>query len=189
MTITVRHATPRDAAAIARVRIDGWRVAYRGLVPDASLDAMDVDESIALWDRVLTAARSGTSVYVAEQGGDVVGFASGNMLPEPRYDLDAELSAVYVQRPFQRTGIGRRLVAAVARSQREHGATGLLVWVIAGNQRARSFLEHLGATLVVEQPFEWDGKALVEAGYAFGDIDALVRSAEAIPGPPDAAVH
>ena len=58
-------------------------------------------------------------------------------------------------------------MAAVARAQRAHGATGLIVWVIAGNKGARAFYESLGATLLVEQPFEWDGMPLVEAGYGF----------------------
>ncbi len=30
---SIRRATPRDAEAIARVRIDGWRTTYRGLIP------------------------------------------------------------------------------------------------------------------------------------------------------------
>jgi len=49
MSITIRLATAGDAPAIARVGIDGWRTDYRGLVPDAGVDAMDVDASVALW--------------------------------------------------------------------------------------------------------------------------------------------
>jgi len=33
--IVIRRAAPRDAEAIARVRIDGWRTSYRGLIPAA----------------------------------------------------------------------------------------------------------------------------------------------------------
>ena len=58
-----------------------------------------------------------------------------------------------------------------------HGATGLIVWVLAGNKAARAFYEALGATLVVEQPFEWDGMPLVEAGYGWRDLGALVTAA------------
>jgi L-amino acid N-acyltransferase YncA len=189
MPIAIRRATPQDAPAIARVRIDCWRLAYRGLVPDAYLDGMQVDESTASWNRVLTAGKNDTSVFVADNDGTVVGFSAGNMLQEPRFDLNAELSAVYLRRDFEHAGIGRRLVAAVARAQQAHGANGLIVWVIAGNRRARTFFERLGGALLVEQPFEWDGMNLVEAGYGFRDIDALVAMAEAIPGPPGSAVH
>ena len=105
----IRRATAQDAPAIARIRIDAWRVTYRGLIPDAYLDGMQLDQSVALWDRVLTARANDTSVFVAEHDGEVVGFAAGNMLQEPRYDLNAELSAVYVGREFQRAGIGHRI--------------------------------------------------------------------------------
>jgi len=187
MALTIRPATADDAQAIARVRVDCWRTTYRGLIPDAYLDAMDVDASTALWDRVLSAAPNTASVFVADDNGDIVAFAAGNMLEEPRLGMNAELSAAYVRRDRQRIGIGRRLVDAVARAQRVHGANGLIVWVIAGNKGARAFYEGLGAVLLVEQPFEWDGMPLTEAGYGFSDIDALIRACETHQGPSEAS--
>jgi GNAT superfamily N-acetyltransferase len=179
MTLSIRPAGVDDAQAIARVRVDCWRTTYRGLIPDAYLDAMSVDASTALWERVLSAAATNASVFVAEHDGEVVGFAAGNMLQEPKYALNAELSAAYVRGDRQRLRIGRRLVDAIARAQRAQGANGLIVWVIAGNKGARAFYERLGGTFLVEQPFEWDGMPLVEVGYGFSDLDALVRACEA----------
>ena len=178
MTVAIRAARVDDAQPIARVRIDCWRTTYRGLIPDAYLDAMEIDASAALWTRVLSAATDRASVFVADDDGEIVGFAAGNPLEEPRHGLDAELSAAYVRRDHQRAGIGRRLVDAVARAQRARGARGLIVWVIAGNKAARAFYEGLGATLLIEQPFEWDGMPLVEAGYGYSDLDALIRACE-----------
>lgn len=143
------------------------------MIPEAYLAAMSVDDSEAMWRRVLTAGPSTASIFVAEDSANVVGFACGNLLREPKHGLDAELTAIYLQRPFQRSGTGRRLVAAVLDAQRGHGATGLLTWVIAGNRGARAFYEHLGAELLIEQPFQWDGIDLVEAGYGWRDLDAL----------------
>jgi GNAT superfamily N-acetyltransferase len=189
MSVTLRPAMPQDAPAIARVRIDCWRTTYRGIIPDAYLDSMDIAESTELWSRVLAAGPNTASIFVAEDNGEVVGFAAGNLLKEPRHELDAELSAAYVRREHQRAGIGRRLVGAVARAQRAHGATGLIVWVIAGNKGARAFYENLGATLRVEQDFEWDGMPLVEAGYGFSDLDALILACETYDGPPGPMLH
>ena len=189
MAIAIRRATAQDAPAIARVRIDSWRATYRGLIPDAYLDAMRVEESTEIWNRVLTAGANTTSVFVAESDGEVVGFAAGNMLAESRHDLNAELSAVYLRPGHQRAGIGRRLVSAVARAQRAHGANGLIVWVIAENKGARAFYERLGAALLVEQPFEWDGMPLTEAGYGFRDIDALLAACETPPVSHASTVH
>lgn len=189
MKITIRPATAADALAIARVRIDCWRTTYRGLVPDACLDGMQVDASAKLWSRILAAGPNTASVFVAEDDGEVVGFAAGNMLKEPRHDLDAELTAAYLRRDYQRAGIGRHLVCAVARTQRAHGASGLIVWVIAGNKGARAFCEALGATLVLEQPFEWDGMALTEAAYGFRDLGELLAECDEFAAPAAPGVH
>ena len=172
--IAIRPATAGDARAIAQVRVDAWRATYRGMIPDAYLDSMSVDASSALWQRVLGAASGRACVSVAANGPDVAGFAAGHLLPEPKHGLDAELTAIYLRRDAQRAGVGRRLVAAVAAAARAQGATGLLTWVIAANQGARAFYEHLGAQLLIEQPFQWDGMDLVEVGYGWRDLDALV---------------
>jgi GNAT superfamily N-acetyltransferase len=174
--ITVRRATAGDAPAIARVRVDSWRSTYRGMIPDAYLDGMKVEASTALWDRVLTAATNTACVFVAELGTDIVGFSAGNRLREPKHGFDAELAAVYLRREFQRAGLGRRLVGAVAETQRALAASGLLTWVIAGNKPARAFYEGLGGELIVEQPFQWDGMDLMEAGYGWRDLVALVAA-------------
>ncbi len=172
--ITIRRAAPADAEAIARVRIEGWRRSYKGLVPQASLDAMSVEASVPMWKRVLAASGDRASVFVAESGDGVVGFASGNRLDEPRHGCDSELSAIYLAHEVQRHGLGRRLVGTVAADRAAHGAGAMIVWALAGNAPARRFFEALGAELVVEQPFEWDGAPLVEAGYAWRDLSALI---------------
>ena len=174
--ITIRRATPDDAEAIARVRIEGWRRSYKGLVPQAYLDAMSVSASLPLWQRVLAAPGDIASVFVAAGTGGVVGFAAGNRLDEPKLGFDAELTAIYLAHEVQRRGLGRRLVATVAAERATHGATGMIVWVLAGNLGARRFYEALGAELLVEQPFEWDGMPLVETGYGWRDLGALVAA-------------
>ena len=175
--ITIRRAAADDAEAIARVRIEGWRRSYKGLVPQGYLDAMSVEASLPMWQRVLETSGDVVSVYVAERDGEVVGFAAGNRLPEPKQGFDSELTAIYLAQDVQRRGLGRRLVGTIAAERAANGATGMIVWVLAGNKPARAFYEALGAALVVEQPFEWDDMPLVEAGYGWRDLNALVAAA------------
>ena len=179
MDAAIRLATPADASAIADVRVGAWRATYRGMIPDGYLDGMKVEDSAALWDKVLTAAPNTTSTFVAEIGGRVVGFASGMQKPEAKLGFDCELTGIYLVRDAQGAGIGRRLLGAVAAAQRSHGATAMIAWVIAANKAARAFYEALGGELVVEQPFTWDGMDLVEAGYGFRDLAALVAASGA----------
>lgn len=179
--VVVRPAQPTDAAQIAQVRIDAWRATYRGMIPDAYLDAMNLSDSAAFWARILASGSPHASVYVATEGDEIVGFAAANRRDPPKLDFDAELSAIYLASGYKRRGIGRLLVSAVAASQRERGATGMLTWVIAQNKDAREFYETLGGELLIEQPFQWDGLDLVEVGYGFRDLDTLAAAAGANP--------
>lgn len=169
--IFLRAASPDDAEGIAIVRIDSWRKTYRGVIPDSYLDAMEVEESMTLWRRVLTAASVSTSVFVAELDGEVVGFAAGKMLDEEKFGLNAELAAIYLQPEIQRAGVGHSLVRMVVAAQQAQGAHGLIAWVLSRNKIARQFYEKLGAELLIEQPFNWDGMDLVEAGYGWHDLN------------------
>jgi ribosomal protein S18 acetylase RimI-like enzyme len=170
---TLRAATAADAAGIALVRVESWRATYRGIIPDAYLDGMKIEDSAALWSKVLSADTTRTSVFVAERDGEIIGFAAGKSLDEEKFGLDTELAAIYMRSDVQRLGIGRRLVGMVADAHQAQGARGLLVWVLANNRPARQFYEELGAGLLIEQPFTWDELDLVEAGYGWQDLDAL----------------
>lgn len=172
--ITFRRATADDAGAIAALRVDSWRTTYRGVMPDPYLDGMKTEESAAMWSQVLLADVPSISVFVAMAGDELVGFSSGMLLMPPKFELDAELTAIYLKPIAQRGGVGRRLLALVAETMQQRGAEGLLVWVIADNKPARSFYEELGAELLVEQPFTWDGLDLMEAGYGWRDLPALL---------------
>lgn len=171
--ISFRPATADDAAAIAAVRVDSWRATYRGVMPDAYLDSMRAEESAAMWSQVLNARMPGICVYVAEAGTEIVGFAAGMLLSPEKLDCNAELTAIYIKPIAQRGGVGRRLLSLVVQQLQQFGAVSLLAWVISENQPARRFYEELGAKLLVEQPFTWDGLDLMEAGYGWHDLPAL----------------
>ena len=185
--INLRSATVADAEAIAAVRIESWLATYRGMIPDEYLDSMKLEESIFHWRTILEAlpaAGERICVFVAEAEGQVIGFASGMLLPEPKLDMTAELTAVYLRPAWQRSGIGRRMVQKVARTLQAQGSNSLLVWVIADNAIARNFYEELGGALLLEQKFSWDGLDLMEAGYGWQDLSVLMASVNALPTSP-----
>ena len=142
--LAVRRATAGDAPAIARVRIDSWRTTYRGLIPDAYLDAMQVEASTALWDRVLTAGPNTTCVFVAEHEADIVGFSCGAPLQPTKHGFDSELAAVYLRREFQRAGLGRQLVSAVGGSLPRTGRDRSIDLGHSGQQGSSGILRESG---------------------------------------------
>jgi len=182
--VSLRRATVADAEAIAAVRVESWQTTYLGMIPDSYLEQMRIEDSFLHWKQILEAlpaAGDRACVYVAESEGHVIGFASGMLLAEPKHGFRAELTAMYLRPAWQRSGIGRRMVQKVARTLQAQGADNLLVWVISANRIARNFVEDLGAVLLLEQEFSWDGMDLMEAGYGWRDLSVLMASVQALP--------
>ena len=136
--MTTRRAEVRDATAIAAVHVGGWNETYRGVLPDEFLDAMTLQRRIAHWRQRLADPRCVT--YVAGGARSVVGFACGGAHEKPRPPYDAFLFHLYVLRSEHRRGIGRALLALVARDLRERGLHGMQLTVLSTNP-ARAFYE------------------------------------------------
>jgi len=45
----VRPMTLADAERVAEIHVQAWQVAYRGILPDEILDAIKLEERVALW--------------------------------------------------------------------------------------------------------------------------------------------
>ncbi len=173
MTVIVRTATVQDAFGIARVQAESWRTTYAGLIPnDVIAHYGGYDRRVAQWTRTLTGAAPTQAIFVADDHGQIVGFASGG--PQRGSDLpfEGELYALYLLEAYQRQGLGARLTAAVVDHFLAAGYTSMLVWVLALNP-SRRFYERIGGTLVREQPFDLGGSQQIEAGYGWNDINAL----------------
>src|SRR5262249_59084004 len=81
----IRAATPADACAIARVHVQAWQETYRGLVPDAMLDALSVKRNTGMWETIIGQGEP-TITQVLEAGAGMIGFgaprqAAGRKLP------------------------------------------------------------------------------------------------------------
>lgn len=149
--LVVRAATAADAAGIARVQIDGWRFAYRGLVPRRMLDTMDLTERTARWVELVAGGRviPGGRDLVAVRDGEVCGFAcTGPVRPQDGHPTDAtgELYALYAAPRRIGTGVGRALLAEAVGLMRGDGHAAAVLWVFRGNARARRFYARAGWT-------------------------------------------
>ena len=136
---TVRRAAPEDARAIAAVKVVAWQATYVGVVPQALLDAMDVDEHERMCERWLSGASN--AVFVGEQGGIVVGFV--NVGPCDHQPGVGELYAIYVRPEAWSTGAGLALMETGVAWLGERWPEAIL-WVAEENPRARRFYELFG---------------------------------------------
>src|SRR5690349_10269907 len=172
MISLVRTAEVGDAAAIARVHVESWRTTYRGLLPDDFLDSLDETRYAERWRRSL--GDEGTRVYVAEDGHEIVAFASGGRERAGEDGYAGELYAIYVLKEAQGRGNGRSLVRAVAAGLREMDLHDMIVWVLRDNAHARSFYERLGGAYVRTQPITIGSAVAPEVSHGCRSLDDVL---------------
>lgn len=141
----IREADPKDARAIAEVHVRSWRAAYRGQLTDDFLDGMNVEERLDQHRRGLEDAREDWRTWVAEDAGQVAGFA----VTGPSEDADAtertgEVYAIYLDPDRVGTGLGRQLFERAVGDLRDRGFSSVTLWVLQTNERARRFYEVAG---------------------------------------------
>jgi len=139
-----REATYADRLAIATLHAQSWRHTYRGAYRDEFLDGPVFDDRRAVWEKRLAEPKANQFVVLAEEQGDLVGFACAYGRDDPRWGT--LLDNIHVRPALHRKGIGTALFAQVVAWCREHAADcGLWLWVVGQNHRARCFYERLGA--------------------------------------------
>jgi ribosomal protein S18 acetylase RimI-like enzyme len=142
------------------------------MVPQAILDAADVGERTETWRKTLSANTHLT--LAAFDDGEAAGFIHAGPPTENLVEsMDGHVAALYISRSHYRRGIGRALLRRTAGWWLDRGGRSLALSVLADNVQARRFYEALGGRLVKTSTFAWHGFELLDAVYAFEDLEAL----------------
>ena len=172
----IRFARPADVPAIAKVHVDSWRTTYRGILPTSYLNDLSYDARETMWESSFS-EESSSFLVVAEDQGKVVGFSAGGRArqdtPEAQ-GYSGELYAVYTLESYQRRGLGRRLVAAVAEELIGRDLHDLITWVIEDNAACR-FYERLGGALLGSKTVEIADMSLRAVAYGWTDSSILLK--------------
>ncbi len=139
--MTIRRLTaptPIDVDRLAEI-FDRYRVHY-GEAPDAARAARWLDANI-------DAGR--LEAFVAESGGEMVGFATATVVPASlRLARFWQIRDLYVSPSHRRTGIARALLDAVRETATEAGAVRLAIQTETDNSAALRLYEGSGYTAV-----------------------------------------
>ncbi len=143
----IRRATGDDARELARVHVDSWRDAYRGLVPDAFLERFEYRWREERFRESLSTGAEET--YLAWVGEQVVAFLTVGGARDPDLDADrtGEIWGIYVLPGYWRRGIGSTLAEYAEGILVSRGYEDAVLWVLEENQQARRFYEAMGYVL------------------------------------------
>ena len=141
MPLTIRHAQLGDTERIGAIQVRAWQAAYRGVMPDAYLDELDVDDRAAYWRRQVLALLPAQRLKVIVDDGVVVGFAAAGPEHDGRAADTGELYAINVDPQVWGRGLGRALLRDVTAELAGLGFRDAVLWVVPQNDRARRFYE------------------------------------------------
>lgn len=120
----IRAFAPGDLDAVMRLAT---------AIPEAPYWSRSVYESF------LDASAPEKRVFVSDDAGQIVGFVAGQIAAGV-----CELESIAVDSRCRRSGVGKKLLAALLACAREHGAVKAQLEVRGGNGSAISFYEHGG---------------------------------------------
>jgi L-amino acid N-acyltransferase YncA len=160
--VEVRPARIEDAAQIAEIHVRSWQGAYRGLMPQVYLDALEPAQRLDRWVERLTDGdrTTGGCIVVAGDEGAVAGFATfGAARDRDAAPGTGEVMALYLAPRAWDQGLGRELMAAALRHLADLGYRQVTLWVLDSNARARRFYEAAGLAA--------DGAVKVDESHGF----------------------
>lgn len=170
----IRKATRDDAARIAYVRITGWHQSYKGIIPDALLDKLDINDDevrvrAAIEDITNTSLR-----FVVETEGVITGIGACGPARGSDDSKRAAIYAIYLLDEVKGRGIGSAFMRHMAGALAEQGFESLEVGVLEKNEKARKFYENLGGKLKGCGIFSYESFALPDVTYFWDDIRVLM---------------
>jgi ribosomal protein S18 acetylase RimI-like enzyme len=139
--LTIRRATPADAAAVATIQVHGHRYAYRGLLPQPESDEEWIAQRTQAWLPQL-APEHERRTFVAERDGAVIGFVTVG--PAEHAPDIGHLFALYLEPEVIGSGVGAALCEAGVAELRARGCAHATLWVLEENAGARRFYERAG---------------------------------------------
>jgi ribosomal protein S18 acetylase RimI-like enzyme len=178
VTVTVRPATPADAATLVAL------VRELAIYEREPLSSVKMTEADVLRDGFGPERRF--EALIAEADGRAAGFAlffHNYSTWEGRAGLYIE--DIYVSEWARGLGVGRRLVAEVAAIARERGCPRVDLWVLHWNP-ARKFYERIGFTDMSDwTPYRLSGEALAKVAAEADGEDRQVSVPTAFSGGSD----
>ena len=137
---------PEDAAALARVHSESWRLAYGGVLSARYLAGLDEEVLAEHWRRRLRASGERRRLLVAEEDDRVVGFSLFGPCDDDRElaGFAGEIQMLYVLPSAQRRGHGRELMERSVAAMSAAPLYWMVVWVVEVNHAARAFYRRVG---------------------------------------------
>ena len=164
--IIIRNVIEKDSPSVADIQVNGWKRAYKGIIDDAILNAMNKEEKIESFK--MNYQKNG--FIVAELENKVVGFCryiDNNEFTPDMQDIDCEITALYVKPNLKYNGIGTKLFQFVTNEFKSKNKTTMILWCLKDNEPSKKFYTKMGGEIIKEREIEIGEKSYCEVGFMY----------------------
>ncbi|WP_312833232.1 GNAT family N-acetyltransferase [Sedimentibacter saalensis] len=165
----IREAKISDVLSIAKVNVDTWRSAYRGILSNEYLNNLSYEQrEQAMKNIINNSKKDEISIFVAEESTNgIVGFSTCGRERSNDEIYHGELYAIYIIKEYQNKGIGRVLFNHVQERLSTQKLQPMLIWVLEDNKPACNFYEIRGGSRIKERYINIENEILKEVAYGF----------------------
>ena len=164
----IRSAHPDDAGTIAKIHVDSWRAVYDGILPESYLLRLNYGQMV---QSVRTGLLSPVNIYLVadDPGCGPIGYICGGPERSGDHIYNGEIYELYIAPGFQRQGMGKRLLSALASRLQDQKFYAMMAWVLASNPNHK-FYEKAGGLYLGVKTISFAGKKLQAAAYGWVDV-------------------
>jgi ribosomal protein S18 acetylase RimI-like enzyme len=143
-TMTLRKAYAHDVPLIRDLADRIWPQAYNEILPADKIEYML--KTLYSEQTLTSQIESGIEFVIVYDGVEPIGFAAAGM-EEPHV---FKLHKLYILPSYQGKGVGRFVIQQIIKAIRQKGAVSFLLNVYRHNDKAKTFYEKMGFTVIKE---------------------------------------
>ncbi|MBQ7104399.1 MAG: aminotransferase class I/II-fold pyridoxal phosphate-dependent enzyme [Bacilli bacterium] len=154
-----------DQEQMARIKVDGWQVAYQDIVDKEYLNNMDYDLQTKRYIDSFEEYKDSVLVIENKHTKEILGYSCFDKNTKAKYD--SELVSIYVKPEYKSQGIGSLLLKETIKILKENNKKNMILWCFKDNINALKFYEKLGGQIKEEKIATIGNKEYEEYGIVF----------------------
>ena len=166
--MAVRYAKIEDMELASKIKLDGWKDAYKGIISDDILQNLNYDENQKKFEAGFD---EGFFCVCENEEGEVVGFCKfgerQDVEDEGHEEYDCEIISLYVDPVNIGKGIGKQLFEFVLSELRNKNKKKVILWCFEKNISAKVFYEKMGGSLIGCKEQKIGAHIYIEVGFGY----------------------
>jgi len=167
MKEVIRKAKVSDSYYIAKIKVESWKITYKGIVSDEYLSNLSIEKEA---EKRTKKFKNSPPFYVYEEDNFIKGFLWCGQVIEDNNMLDEnifEIFAIYVNPGDKYKGIGTKLINFAKSEAKKQNFTKVYLWCLKDNLSGRKFYEKNLGKLKGETIIEIGQQDITEVKYEF----------------------